>query len=109
IYFKDRQSRFLINNPAHVQALGATCQSELIGKTDLDIFPTEMAGQKFNDEQALMESGRPLNREEMAVNPRTGEKYWLQTTKVPLLDKRGAVVGLMGISRDITEMKKVED
>ena len=43
IFVKDRQSRFLINNPAHVLALGATCQDEVIGKTDLDIFPAELA------------------------------------------------------------------
>ena len=109
IYIKDRQSRFLVNNPAHVQALGATCQDEVIGKTDLDIFPAEMARQKFNDEQALMKSGQALDREESAVNPRTGETHWLQTTKVPLRDKQGVVVGLMGISRDITERKLAEE
>ena len=50
IFIKDRQSRFLINNPAHVRALGATCQDEVIGKTDLDIFPAELARQYYNDE-----------------------------------------------------------
>ena len=109
IYIKDRQSRFLVNNPAHVQALGATCQDEVIGKTDLDIFPAKMARQKFNDEQELMKSGQALDREESAVNPRTGETRWLQTTKVPLRDKQGVVVGLMGISRDITERKLAEE
>ena len=108
IFIKDRQSRFLINNLAHVQALGATCQDELIGKTDLDIFPAEMARQKYEDERAVMESGQPLNREEMAVNPRTKESYWLQTTKIPLRDQNGQVVGLMGISRDITDRKQAE-
>ena len=57
----------------------------------------------------MMQSGQPLNREETVVNPRTGEKRWLQTTKVPLRDKQGAVVGLIGISRDITKMKQVEE
>ena len=109
IFIKDRQSRFLINNPAHVRALGATCQDEVIGKTDLDIFPAELARQYYNDERTVMESGQPLNREEMAVNPRTNEKRWVQTTKVPLLDKQRAVVGLMGITRDITELKRTEE
>ncbi|MGD0253282.1 MAG: PAS domain-containing protein, partial [Verrucomicrobiota bacterium] len=109
IFIKDRQSRFLINNLAHVRTLGATHPDEVIGKTDLDIFPAELANQYYGDEQALMESGQPLNREETVVNPRTGETRWLQTTKMPLRDKNGKVVGLMGINRDITERKQVEE
>ena len=88
IFVKDRQSRFLINNLAHVRTLGATHPDEVVGKTDLDIFPAELANQYYGDEQALMESGQPLNREETVVNPHTGEKRWLQTTKVPLRDKK---------------------
>jgi PAS domain S-box-containing protein len=106
IFIKDRKSRFLVNNLAHVRILGATNPEEVLGKSDLDMFPQELAGQYYEDDQAMMQSGQPLNREESVVNPRTGEKRWLQTTKVPLRDKQGAVVGLMGISRDITEMKK---
>jgi PAS domain S-box-containing protein len=80
-----------------------------MGKTDFDIFPADSADQYYGDEQAVMESGRPLNREETVVNPRTGETRWLQTTKVPLRDKEGKIVGLMGISRDITARKQVEE
>jgi PAS domain S-box-containing protein len=109
IFGKDRQSRFLINNLAHVRALGATHPDEVIGKTDLDIFPAELANQYYEDEQALMKSGQPLNREETGVNPHTGEKRWLQTTKVPLRDKQGVVMGLIGISRDITDLKQAEE
>jgi PAS domain S-box-containing protein len=87
--------------------MGATNQDEVLGKSDLDIFPTELAGQYYEDDQSMMKSGQPLDREEPTVNPRTGEKRWLQTTKVPLRDKQGAVVGLIGISRDITKMKQV--
>ena len=109
VFVKDRQSRFLINNPAHVQAMGATSQDEVIGKTDLDIFPADLARQYYEDERALMESGQPLNREEMAVNVGTGEARWLQTRKMPLRDKQGVIVGLMGISRDVTERKRAEE
>jgi len=109
IFVKDRQSRFLISNLAHVRTLGATKPGEVIGKTDLDIFPTELATQYYGDEQALMESGKSLNREEMVVNPRTGERRWLQTTKVPLRNHEGKVVGLMGINRDITDRKQAEE
>jgi PAS domain S-box-containing protein len=109
IFIKDRQSRFLTSNLAHVRTLGATRPEEVIGKTDLDIFPAELANQYYGDEQALMKSGQPLNREETVVNPHTGDKRWLQTTKVPLRDKNGKVVGLMGINRDITDLKQAEE
>ena len=109
IFIKNRQSRFLVNNLAHVQALGATHQDEVLGKSDLDIFSGELASQYYEDDQTMMESGQPLNREEVVVNPRTGEKRWLHTTKVPMRDKQGTVVGLIGISRDITKMKQVEE
>ena len=109
LFIKDRQSRFLTSNLAHVRTLGATRPDEVTGKTDLDIFPAELANQYYGDEQALMESGQPLNREETVVNPRTGEKRWLQTTKIPLRDKNGKVVGVMGINRDITDRKQMEE
>jgi PAS domain S-box-containing protein len=109
IFVKDRQSRFLISNSAHVRTLGAMQPDEVLGKTDRNIFPADLANQYYEDEQALMQSGQPLNREETVVNPRTGEKRWLQTTKVPLRDKNGDIVGLIGINRDITEMKRAEE
>jgi PAS domain S-box-containing protein len=107
IFVKDRQSRVLISNLAHVRTLGATRLDEVLGKSDRDIFPAESANQYYEDEQALMKTGQPLNREETVVIPGTSEKHWVQTTKVPLRDKQGAVVGLMGINRDITEMKQM--
>ncbi len=109
IFVKDRKSRFLVNNLAHVRTLGATNQDEVLGKADLEIFPAELASQYYEDDQTMMESGQPLNQEEPVVNPRTSEKRWLQTTKVPLRDKQGAVVGLIGISRDITDRKQTEE
>ena len=106
IFVKDRQSRVLISNLAHVRTLGATRLDEVLGKSDRDIFQAEAANEYYEDEQALMQSGQPLNQEESVVIPGTSEKRWVQTTKVPLRDKQGAVVGLMGINRDITEMKR---
>ncbi|MGA2854467.1 MAG: PAS domain-containing protein, partial [Verrucomicrobiota bacterium] len=109
IYAKDSQSRFLINNLAHTRVLGATHPDEVAGKTDLDIFPAEVAKQYYADEQALIKSSQPLNREETVVDPKTGETRWLQTTKMPLHDKDGKVIGLVGISRYITEKKRTEE
>jgi PAS domain S-box-containing protein len=109
MFIKDRRSRFLISNLAHVRTLGANHLDEVVGKTDLDIFPPELSRQYYQDEQKLMESGSSLNCEETVVNPQTGEKRWLQTTKVPLRDLQGKIIGLMGINRDITELKQAEE
>ena len=109
IFIKDRQSRFLMNNLAHAQVLGATHPNEVVGKTDREIFPPQLANQYYADEQAVMKSGQPLNREEVGVDQRTGETRWLQTTKVPLRDKDGKIIGLVGISRNITERKQIEE
>jgi PAS domain S-box-containing protein len=109
IFIKDQQSRFLVNNLAHVQSLGAAHPDEVLGKTDLDIFPVELAQQFYADEQAVMKSGQQLDREETVVHPQTGKTRWLQTTKTPLRDEDGRIVGLVGISRDITDRKRAEE
>jgi len=109
IYIKDRQSRFLINNIAHLHSLGAQAQEEVIGKNDFDIFPHELANQYYTDEQKLMESGEALiDREEPVVHPITGQHQWLSSTKVPLRDADGNVTGFVGLTRDITERKRTE-
>ena len=109
IYVKDRESRFLINNLAHVRILGATHPDEVAGRTDFDYFPKELAGKFFADEQALMQSGQVLDRVESVVDKTTGKLRWLQTMKIARRDGSGKVIGLMGISRDITEQKRAEE
>jgi len=109
IYIKDRQSRFLINNIAHLKLLGAQTQEEVIGKSDLDIFPRELATQYYADEQALMESGEILiDREEPVVDQMTGQDQWVSSTKIPLRDADGKVIGFVGMTRDITERQHTE-
>ncbi|MBI3762231.1 MAG: PAS domain S-box protein [Chloroflexi bacterium] len=109
IFVKDTESQFVVNNTAHMRGLKAASQEELLGKTDFDIFPHELAAQYYADEQAVVHSGQPLlNREEPFVDE-TGQPRWLLTSKIPLRDGAGAVVGLVGISRDITERKRAEE
>jgi rsbT co-antagonist protein RsbR len=109
IYVKDTQSRFVLNNTTHLRNLGATTPAEVLGKTDLDIFPHELAMQFFADEQRIIQSGQALiNRAEMAKDQTTGEELWHLTTKVPLRDNQGNITGLVGISRDITAQKQAE-
>ncbi len=109
IYIKDRQSRFLINNSAHLHVLGAKTQEEVAGKTDFDIFPPELAIQYYTDEQKLMEAGETLiDREEPVVDQTSGESQWASSTKVPLRDENGQITGFVGLTRDITERKRTE-
>ncbi|HQE91219.1 MAG TPA: PAS domain-containing protein [Anaerolineae bacterium] len=109
IYIKDRQSRFLINNVAHLHVLGAKTQEEVVGKTDFDIFPHELALRYYTDEQKLMEADEALiDREEPVVDQTTGINLWVSSTKVPLHDADGKVSGFVGLTRDITERRRTE-
>ncbi|MCD6290560.1 MAG: GAF domain-containing protein, partial [Anaerolineae bacterium] len=80
-----------------------------VGKTDFDFFPPELARQYYADEQSVVQSGTPIiNREERTIDPQ-GRTQWLLTSKVPLRDHTGAIIGLVGICRDITERKRREE
>jgi PAS domain S-box-containing protein len=109
IYAKDVASRFVLNNAAHMHLLGAATPGEIVGKMDFDFFPEELSAQYYADEQEVIQSGQPLiDREERVVDPTTHKEMWNLTTTVPLRDSAGLVVGLVGISRDITERRRME-
>ncbi len=109
VYIKDRQSRFVLNNAAHIRVLGARSQEELLGKTDFDFFPSEFASQYYEVEQALMARDESMiDYEEEVIDQATGEHQWGSTTKVPLHDAAGRVTGLVGLTRDVTKIKQVE-
>lgn len=106
IFVKDAESRFLLNNAAHLRMLGATDGRDVLGKTDMDFFPKEMASQYREDEKAIIQSAQPLVNHEESVVDRTGRHYWFLTTKVPLKNVARMTTGLVGICRDITERKE---
>ncbi|MDH7487702.1 MAG: PAS domain-containing protein [Anaerolineae bacterium] len=110
IYVKDTAGRFLAANTAVTRLMGAAKPDELLGKTDFDFYPQNLAAQFLADEQTVIRTGRPLiNREEPLMDMATGGQGWLSTTKVPLRDGQGQVVGLVGIGRDITERRQLEE
>ncbi len=77
IFIKDTASRFVVNNRAHIELLGCATQEEVLGKTDFDIFPRELAEQYYADEQMLIRTGHPLiDREEKTIS-KTGKRQWL--------------------------------
>jgi PAS domain S-box-containing protein len=108
VYVKDSQSRFVLNNAAHVRVLGAIRFDQVVGKCDTDFFPPEMAAQYLADEQAILETGRSLLNREEPVKDELGRERWVLTTKVPLRDSRGKIVGIVGMTRDITERRLAE-
>ncbi|MCL4300343.1 MAG: PAS domain-containing protein [Anaerolineae bacterium] len=110
IYFKDTQSRFLIANIAVARLVAGVTPDALIGKTDFDFFPHALAAKYYADEQTVLASGQPLvNLEEPVIDYVSGEPRWLSTTKVPLRDSQGKIVGVVGVGRDMTERKQAEE
>lgn len=108
IYFKDIQSRFLKINKAIADRFELNDPSEALGKSDFDFFGPEHAQQAREDEQKMMESGRPvIGLEEKETWP-DGHVTWASTTKLPLKGKDGSVIGTCGITQDITARKQVE-
>jgi len=104
IYVKDTQHRMVLNNIAHARSLGSTPEA-VVGKTDSEYFPHEMATHFYTDEQALFETEAPIiNREERSIGE-NGSEIWALTTKVPLYNLQGELTGLVGITHDVTDIK----
>jgi PAS domain S-box-containing protein len=108
IYFKDQGSRFLRINRALANRLALGDPARAVGKTDFDFFTEEHARPAFEDEQEVMRSGRPIIGKEEKETWADGTVRWVSTTKLPLRDGAGRVVGTFGISRDITAAKHAE-
>lgn len=109
IFVKDAHSQFLINNRAHLRWLGAERQEDVRGKTTLEFYPGERGRQAMADDQQVLSGGDPiLNQEKSDLGP-AGAARWSLTTKVPLRDVEGRITGVVGISHDITERKRMEE
>jgi PAS domain S-box-containing protein len=109
IYVKDTESRFLVASQAVARLLGAPTAADLIGKTDYDFFPYELAHKYYTDEQRIIQTGEPLiGAEEPSAYP-DGTRIWLLTTKTPYRSPDGEVEGTVGIGRDITERRLAEE
>ena len=109
MYVKDTESRFVVANHHLAQVVGVESPDELLGKTDFDLFPRQVAGMFYEDDQNVVRSERPLyNREEKGVD-RAGNEIHILTTKVPIRDSKGHVLGIAGVGRDISDRKKMED
>ncbi|MEA3189225.1 MAG: hypothetical protein QOD99_3055 [Chthoniobacter sp.] len=109
IYVKDAEGHYMLDNVAHTRFLGVPAESQIVGKTVFDFFPTAVAEHFHASDAAIITSGTPLmNHEEIATDS-TGNRKWLLTTKVPLRDDSDHVRGLVCIGRDITEQKLADE
>lgn len=107
IYFKDKDSKFIWNNYMHANQLGVIKPEEMIGKTDFDYFPAEFAQKAREIELEIMATGKPVLNIEESLGEDEDAKYY-SASKYPLYNNKNEIVGTWGISRDITEMKKLE-
>ena len=109
IYFKDRESRFILLNKAQAKDLGAGDPSKMLGKTDFDYFPATLAQKAFDNEQRIIATGVPVidavEKEAWAGS----DPLWVSATKMPLRDAKGEIIGTFGISRDITDRRQMEE
>ncbi len=109
IYFKDTESRFIRINQAMADWLDLRDPENVTGKTDFDYFTKAHARPAFEDEQDVICTGQPLvGKVEKETWP-DGRETWVSTTKVPLRDEKGEIIGTLGISRDITARKQAEE
>ena len=109
IYFKDAQGRFVRANKALASRFGLGDPDGAVGKTDFDFFTEEHARPAFEDEQEIMRTGRPIEAKEEKETWDDGHTTWVSTTKLPLRNLDGTIVGTFGISRDITGRKQAEE
>ena len=108
IYFKDTESRFTLINKAKARSLGIVDPSYAVGKTDADFFEPLRAKKALIDEQNLMKSGIPIINKLEHV--KSGEKNrFVAATKIAIRDENGTIIGLVGISRDVTRNKEYEE
>jgi PAS domain S-box-containing protein len=108
IYFKDTASRFIRVNRAQANLLGITDPDTAVDKTDFDFQAPEMAREFYAEEQHIIATGEPL-LDRLEFNPTPdGRPRWLSATKAPLKDRDGRIIGIVGLSRDITARHEVE-
>jgi PAS domain S-box-containing protein len=109
IYFKDLNSKFIRVSNNVASRFGLSNPNDIIGKSDFDFFTNKHAQLAFEIEQKIIETGKPVIDFEEMETWTDGRITWVSTTKMPLYDKEGKIIGTFGISRDITDRKRAEE
>src|ERR1039458_543565 len=109
VYFKDMRSRFLLVSAGWMAAIAPDrTLEEIVGKTDFDFFSKEHAAAAFEDEQQIIRTGEAIVGKLERETFHNGTSPWVSTTKMPLRDERGQIIGTFGISRDVTAQVSAE-
>jgi two-component system, sensor histidine kinase and response regulator len=108
VFAKDLQGRRLVSNQADWQAAGLGSRAAILGKTDFEIHPPTLAEKLWAEDKAVIDSGQPVHDREQPTLDAQGNPRWVLSTRVPMRDSRGKVVGLVGIERDFSRQKQAE-
>lgn len=107
VYLKDTESRFITSNLPVAKTMGIESVEALIGKTDFDFYPSELATELYQEEQDIIRTDQPIINKEAPVDDSAGNRRWISTSKVPLKNHQGEVTGIIGISRDVTKSREL--
>jgi PAS domain S-box-containing protein len=108
VYFKDKESRFLMVSRTFLEKFGDGRPESILGKSDFDIFTEEHARPAFEGEQRIMSTGEPIINLSEKETKTDGTVSWGLTTKIPVRDESGEIIGTLGVTKDITHLKETE-
>jgi len=109
IYIKDEKARKIIANKADVATIGAKSEADVIGKTDLELFPNEIGLRGYQNDMEVLCTGEAIINKEEVFYDSSGEQHWLSTSKVPVYDEYGKITRILGIGHNITDRKRSEE
>ncbi len=109
IYCLDLECRKTLANLTDLRYMGARSEGEVIGKNDFDFFPKEIAEKFFEVDNAVIQTGKPLLNVEEYMVEKNGDIRWLLSSKIPMFNNDGQIIGLLGYGRDITGRKMAEE
>ncbi len=109
VYFKDLEGHFLRASRSVAEYMDVANPHDLIGKSDFDFWSAETAKEAFDDEQRIIKTGQPMVGKVEKLVHADGRITWDYTTKLPLKNSKGQIIGICGINKDFTTIKKMED
>lgn len=107
IYFKDEENKFIMVNKAKAASLDVSAE-QMIGKNDFDFLPPDNARKAFENDEDIINTGKFIINQIENITNKDGSKSWVSVTKIPRFDEFGNIIGIMSISRDVTEWKRLE-